>query len=176
MGGVGVGVQRKILIPVQAWEQHLTKTADQRKILIPVSLCVCVCVCVWWEVKKLKIEAGIDRAEGHDDTEELEANLVSRLIEIRASDTVEEEASLDNFEVNDVKVGAGRLKGCEACENRAATVTIMRCHMRKIHEWGYEFCELEVSLLCRKFRGFFCDHCGIPAKREGLKEWHTGSV
>ena len=137
----------------------------------------------WWEVKKLKIEAGIDRAEGHDDTEELEANLVSRLIEIRASDTVEEEASLDNFEVNDakvavdnVKVGAGRLEGCEACENRAATVTIMRCHMRKIHEWGDEFCELEVSLLCRKFRGFFCGHCGIPAKREGLKEWHTGSV
>ena len=25
-------------------------------------------------------------------------------------------------------------------------------------------------------RGFFCDHCGVPAKREGLKEWHTGSV
>ena len=30
--------------------------------------------------------------------------------------------------------------------------------------------------LVRKFRGFFCDHCGIPAEREGLKEWHSGSV
>ena len=61
--------------------------------------------------------------------------IVARTIEIRASDTVEEEASIDNLEVNDAKVAVGR-----------------------------------------KFRGFFCDHCGILAEREGLKEWHTGSV
>ena len=37
------------------------------------------------------------------------------------------------------------------------------------------------DLRCHKeinhgIRGFFCDHCGIPAKREGIKEWHRGSV
>jgi hypothetical protein len=61
--------------------------------------------------------------------------IVARTIELRASDTVEEEASIDNLEVNDAKVTVGR-----------------------------------------KFRGFFCDICGIPAEREGLKEWHTGGV
>ena len=32
------------------------------------------------------------------------------------------------------------------------------------------------QVMGNKFRGFFCDHCGIPAEREGLKEWHSGSV
>jgi hypothetical protein len=61
--------------------------------------------------------------------------IVARTIEIRASDSVEEVASIDNLEGNDAKVTVGR-----------------------------------------KFRGSFCDLCGIPAEREGLKEWHTGSV